>query len=60
VKQLHTCGISEVCHVLSQCTAKYLWRRIMSIVWADSDITVAPLIEVIHDLTIYRVRYDKA
>jgi hypothetical protein len=34
--------------------------RIMSIVWADSDITVAALIEVIHDLTTYRVHYSKA
>jgi hypothetical protein len=32
----------------------------MSIVWAQFDITVAALIEVIHDLTTYRVRYDKA
>jgi hypothetical protein len=32
----------------------------MSIVWADFDICVAALIEVIHGLTIYRVRYDKA
>jgi hypothetical protein len=31
----------------------------VSIVWADSDIMVAALIEVIHDLTIYRVRYGK-
>jgi hypothetical protein len=30
----------------------------MSIVWADSDITIAALIEVIHDLIIYRVWYD--
>jgi hypothetical protein len=29
-------------------------------VWADFDITVTALIEAIHDLTIYRVRYDKA
>jgi hypothetical protein len=32
----------------------------MSIVWADFDITVAALIEVIHSLTTYRVWYDKA
>jgi hypothetical protein len=32
----------------------------MSIVWAQSDITVAAFIEVIHGLTTYRVRYDKA
>jgi hypothetical protein len=36
---------------------KYLGRRI---VWADSDITVATLIEVIDDLTTYQVRYGKA
>jgi hypothetical protein len=29
-------------------------------VWADSDIIAAALIEVIHGLTIYRVRYGKA
>jgi hypothetical protein len=28
--------------------------------WANSDITVAALIEVIHGLTTYRVRYGKA
>jgi hypothetical protein len=32
----------------------------MLIVWDNSDITVAALIKVIHDLTTYRVRYDKA
>jgi hypothetical protein len=32
----------------------------MSIVWADSDITVVALIEVIHDITTYRVQYDNA
>jgi hypothetical protein len=32
----------------------------MSIMWAQSDITVAALIEVIHGLTTYRVHYDKA
>jgi hypothetical protein len=59
VKQHHTYGTSEVWHVHSQCTAKYLGRRIVSIVWADSDITVVALIEVIHVLTTYQVRYDK-
>jgi hypothetical protein len=32
----------------------------MLIVWVDSDITVAALIEVIHGLTTYRVWYNKA
>jgi hypothetical protein len=32
----------------------------VSIVWADSDITVTTLIEVIHDLTTYQARYGKA
>jgi hypothetical protein len=32
----------------------------MSIVWADSAITLVALIEVIHDLTTYRVNYGKA
>jgi hypothetical protein len=40
--------------------AKCLGRRIVSIVCVDSDITVAALIEVIHDLTTYRVYYGKA
>jgi hypothetical protein len=60
VKQPHTCGTSEVRHVHAHCTARFLGRRTMSIVWAQFDITVAALIEVIHDLTTYRVRYDKA
>jgi hypothetical protein len=41
-------------HVHSQYTTKYLGRRIVSIIWADSDITVAALIEVIHGLTTYQ------
>jgi hypothetical protein len=60
VKQPHTCGTSKVWHVFSQCTTKYLGWRIVSIVWADSDITVATLIEAINCLTTYRVSYDKA
>jgi hypothetical protein len=32
----------------------------VSIVWVDSDITVATLIEVIHNLAAYRVHYGKA
>jgi hypothetical protein len=60
VKQLHTCGTLEVWHVHSQYTIKYLERQIVSIIWADSDITVATLIEVIHGLTTYRIRYGKA
>jgi hypothetical protein len=60
VKQPHTCGTSEVWHVHPQCTARFLRRRIMSIVWAQSNIIVAALIEVIHGLTTYQVRYGKA
>jgi hypothetical protein len=60
VKQPHTCGTSEVRHVHSQCTTKYLGRRIVSIVWADFDITVVALIEAINCLTTYRVSYGKA
>jgi hypothetical protein len=60
VKQPHSCGMSEVRHDHPQCTARFLGRRIKSIVWADFDITVAALIEVIHDLTTNRVRYNKA
>jgi hypothetical protein len=44
VKQPQTCGTSEVRHVHPQCTARFLGCRIMSIVWAQSDITVAALI----------------
>jgi hypothetical protein len=36
---------------------KYLGRQI---VWADSNIMVDALIEVIHDLTTYQVCYGKA
>jgi hypothetical protein len=32
----------------------------MPIVWTQSDITVAALIELIHDLTTYQVCYSKA
>jgi hypothetical protein len=60
VKQPYTCGTSEVRHVHPQCTARFLGHRIISIVWAQSDITIAALIEVIHGLTIYRVCYGKA
>jgi hypothetical protein len=60
VKQPHTYGMSEVRHVHSQCMAKYLGRRIVSIVWANSDIIVAALIEAINCLTTYQVSYDKA
>jgi hypothetical protein len=60
VKQPHTYGTSEVRHVHPQCTARFLEPQIMSIVWAQSDITVAALIEAIHSLTTYRVRYGKA
>jgi hypothetical protein len=60
VKQPHSCGTSEVWHDHPQCTTRFLGHQIMSIVWADSDITVAALIEVIHNLTTYQVCYDKA
>jgi hypothetical protein len=60
VKQPHTCGTSEVRHLHPQCTTRFLGCRIMSIVCAHSDITVAALIEVIHGLTTYQVCYGKA
>jgi hypothetical protein len=60
VNQPHTYGTLEVHHVHSQCTTKYLGWQIVSIVWADFDITVAALIEAINCLTAYRVSYDKA
>jgi hypothetical protein len=53
VKQPHTYGTSKVRHVHSQYMTRYLGHRIMSIVWADSDIMVDAFIEVIHDLTTY-------
>jgi hypothetical protein len=58
MKQSHTCGTSEVWHVHPQCTARFLGHQIISIVWAQSNITVAAL--VIYDLTTYHVRYGKA
>jgi hypothetical protein len=39
---------------------KHLGRRIVSIVWVESNTTVTAFIEVIQGLTTYRVRYDKA
>jgi hypothetical protein len=59
VKQPHSCGMSKVRHDHPQCTTRFLGHRIMSIVWADFDITVATLIEIIHGLTTYHVWYDK-
>jgi hypothetical protein len=46
--------------MFTQSTTKYLGHHIMSIVLANSDITVATLIEFIHNLTTYWVRYDKS
>jgi hypothetical protein len=40
--------------------ARYLGHQIVSILWADYDIMVDALIEVIHGLTTYRVLYGKA
>jgi hypothetical protein len=60
VKQPHTCGMLEVRHVHPQFMGRFLGHRIMSIVWAQSDITIAALIEVIHGLTTYQVHYGKA
>jgi hypothetical protein len=60
VKQPHTCGTSKVWNVHSQYLTKYLVCRIVSIMWADSDIMVATLIEVIHGLTTYQIHYGKA
>jgi hypothetical protein len=54
VKQPHTCDTSEVRHFHTQCMTRFLGHQIMSIVWAQFDITVATLIEVIHGLTTYR------
>jgi hypothetical protein len=59
VKQPDTCHMPELRYVNSQCTTKYLGRRIVSIVWADSDITIAALIEAIHCLTTYQILYEK-
>jgi hypothetical protein len=40
--------------------SKVPWSSIVSIVWADSDISVAALIDVIYGLTTYWIRYGKA
>jgi hypothetical protein len=60
VKKPHTCGMSEVWHVHPQCTTRFIGRPIMSIVWAQSDIIMAALVEVIYGLTTYRVHYNNA
>jgi hypothetical protein len=39
---------------------KVFGDQIMSIVWAESDITVVALIKVVHGLTTYQVRYGEA
>jgi hypothetical protein len=60
VKQPHTCDTSKVWHVHPQCTTRFLGCQILSIVWAQSDITIAALIEVIHGLTTYWIYYGKS
>jgi hypothetical protein len=60
VKQPHSCSTSEVWHDHPQCTVRFLGHHIMLIMWADVDIIVAALNEVIHGLTTYRVWYGKA
>jgi hypothetical protein len=46
--------------VHAQNTARFLGRRVMGVVRADSDTSVSSLIETIWGITGYRVKYSKA
>ena len=60
VVQPHTCGSSEGQVSHAQNTAKYLGRRIVGVVKADLDGTIAGLVETIYGFISYRVSYSKA
>ena len=60
IKQRHTCGTSEVSQEHSQCTTRYIGRRIAAMVHADPDVSVAAIIEAIHGFTNHRVKYGNA
>ena len=60
VVQPHTCSSSKPKQVHSQCTEKYLGRRILGIVRADSDTSVPSIVESIFAFSSYCVKYSKA
>jgi hypothetical protein len=60
VKQPHTCRTSRAKGEHGQNTGRYLGRRLVGIVRADSDTSVSSLIESIYGFTGYRVKYSKA
>jgi hypothetical protein len=60
VKQPHTCRSSKPKGVHAQNTARYLGRRVVGVVRADSDTSVSTMIETIYGFTGYRVNYSKA
>jgi len=60
VKQPHTCRTSKAKGEHAQNTARYLGRRLVGIIRADSDTSVSSLIESIYAFTGYRVKYSKA
>ena len=60
MKQPHTCRSSKPKGVHAQNTARYLGRRLVGTVRADSDTSVSSMIETIFGFTGYRVNYSKA
>jgi hypothetical protein len=60
VKQPHMCQSLKPKGVHGQNTARYLGRRLVGLVRADSDTSVASMIETIWGFTRYRVNYSKA
>ena len=60
VRQPHTCRSSKPKGVHAQNTARYLGRRLVGSVRANSDTSVSSLIETIFGFTGYRVKYSKA
>jgi hypothetical protein len=56
----HTCGTSEVAQEHSQCTARYISRRIAAMVYKDPDVSIAAIIESIKAFSNYTVNYEKA
>ena len=60
VKVPHTCGSAHASQVHSQCTARYIARRIASLVYTEPEISIKALIKVIAGWTNYQVQYGKA
>ena len=60
VVQPHTCRSAKPKQEHAQCTARYLGRRILGIIYKDSDTSVPSLVESIFAFSGFRVKYSKA